>query len=77
MGGGSREAACCCAQPWSWAPVAAGATDRPLLLQGCTEVLARTPPWPVDTIHRATAEGQTGHLILEMNKQANKKLGSS
>lgn len=36
-----------------------------------------TPPQPVDFIHRATAEGQTGHLVLEMNKQANKKLGSS
>lgn len=36
-----------------------------------------TPPGPVDIIHRAMAEGQAGHLVLEMNKQANKKLCSS
>lgn len=35
-----------------------------------------TLPGPMDIIHRAMAEGQTGHLVLEMNKQANKKLGS-
>lgn len=35
----------CLAQPWSWALVAAGATDKPRLLQGCTEVLARDTSW--------------------------------
>lgn len=50
VGGVSREAACCCAQPWSWALVAAGATDKPLLLQGCTEVLARNTS-PASGLH--------------------------
>lgn len=74
VGGGSKEAALCHAQPWSWALVAAGATDKPLLLQ---RSWPGTPPGTMGIIHRAVAEGQAGHLVLEMNKQANKKLGSS
>lgn len=72
--GGSREVALCHAQPWSWALVAAGATDKPLLLQ---RSWPGTSPRPVGIIHRAMAEGQAGHLVLEMNKQTNNKLGSS
>lgn len=71
--GGSREVALCHAQPWSWALVAAGATDKPLVLQ---RSWPGTPPRPMGIIHRAMAEEQAGHLVLEMNKQAHKKLGS-
>lgn len=53
--------------PWSWALVAAGATDKPILLQ---RSWPGTPPWLMDITHRAMAEGQAGHLVLKgINKQ--------
>lgn len=42
-----------------------------------TEVLARDTSQASGHHLQGQAEGQTGHLVLEMNKQANKKLGSS
>lgn len=65
-GGGSREA-----QPGAgprWQLEQQTNLYKPLLLQ---RAWPETPPRPVDIIHRTMtmAEGRTGHLTLEMNKQ--------